>query len=122
MSAFVVIRNGCIIECTSDHEVAVNAFLSKDAEGMYKVDSLTDLIGIYREHRDGGTIEGLTSKICDEAKQQTANLLSQFEKLKDSDSARKVLQVTEDAATMTKDIWTQFIDNIKDLAKKKDEE
>jgi len=119
MSAlFVVIKNGAIIECTADHEVGVNVFLSQNAEGMYKIEGLDDLLRIYQHHRDEASIESLSSKICKEAKEQTANLLKQLDKLKDSDSAKKVQQMAEDTAAMARDIWAQFTYKLQELVKK----
>ena len=40
---FVVVKDGKIIDCTSDAATATERFLSQDAFGMYKAESLADI-------------------------------------------------------------------------------
>jgi hypothetical protein len=43
MSYYVVVKDGAVTDCTSDPAVATERFLSRDAFGMYKVESLEDI-------------------------------------------------------------------------------
>jgi hypothetical protein len=107
MSVYVVIKDGCIIDCTPDHEVAVNTFLSRSAGGMYKIETLSQLVEKFQDETDdsGMGLEDFAKKICEEAKTQTNNLLNQFAKMKDSRSAEKVKEVADDVALTVREVW-----------------